>query len=210
MAVEDAYGAKQWREGAEGARRRGRLPHGEGHALDLPRGGRVRLPRGRALRGARLRRAEVDGLPGLRGHAQGGARRGGRAPSRRRLPAGADRRHLRGPADRRGRRAARDPGAQPRRRLPVRPRPAHVRLDRRRGVRACWPSTTTSASTSRWPRRRTAPRPRCMGKDLANPMAMLLACAAVLGQAGAQGLGGRRPRLARDLRERAGDAPRAA
>ena len=47
--------------------------------------------------------------------------------------------------------------------------------------------------------------PSLMGKDLANPMAMLLACAAVLGQAGARGLGGRRPGLARDLRERAGD-----
>ena len=77
---------------------------------------------------------EVDGLPRLRGHAQGGDGRGRRAPSRRRLPAGADRRHVRGAADRRRRRAAGDPGAQPRRRLPVGPRDADVRLDRRRRV----------------------------------------------------------------------------
>ena len=44
MAVEDAYGAKQWREGDRGRARRGRLPHREGHALDVPRGGRVRVP----------------------------------------------------------------------------------------------------------------------------------------------------------------------
>ena len=82
MAVEDAYGAKQWREGAEGAPRRGRLPHREGHALDLPRGRRVRLPDRRAHGRARLRRAEVDRLPRLRGHAQGGDGRRRRAPSR--------------------------------------------------------------------------------------------------------------------------------
>ena len=37
MAVEDAYGAKQWREGEAGGARRGRLPHREDHPLDLPR-----------------------------------------------------------------------------------------------------------------------------------------------------------------------------
>ena len=42
--------------------------------------------------------------------------------------------------------------------------------------------------------------PSLMGKDLANPMAMLLACGAVLSYAGARGLRGRRARLARDLR----------
>ena len=83
---------------------------------------------------AGLRRAEVDGLPRLRGDAQGGDGRGGRAPSRRRLPAGADRRHLRRADDGRGRHAARDPGAQPRRRLPLGPRAADVRLDRGRRV----------------------------------------------------------------------------
>ena len=52
------------------------------------------------------------------------------------LQPGADRRDLRGPDQRRGGRAARDPGAQPRRRLPVRPRDADVRVDRRRRVGA--------------------------------------------------------------------------
>ena len=47
--------------------------------------------------------------------------------------------------------------------------------------------------------------PSLQGKDLANPMAMILACAAMLGQAAAKGYAGRRPRLARDLREHAGD-----
>ena len=42
-----------------------------------------------------LRRPEVDGLAGLRGHAQGGDGRRRRAPPRRRVPAGPDRRHLR-------------------------------------------------------------------------------------------------------------------
>ena len=47
--------------------------------------------------------------------------------------------------------------------------------------------------------------PSLMGKDLANPMAMLLACArACCSYAARQGLRGRRARLARDLRGRAG------
>ena len=45
--------------------------------------------------------------------------------------------------------------------------------------------------------------PSLQGKDVANPMAMILACAAVLGQAAARGLRRRRARLAGDLR---GDA----
>ena len=60
--------------GRRGRRRRGRLPHGEDHALDVPRGRRVRVPDRRADPGRRLRRAEVDGLPRLRGDAQGGDR----------------------------------------------------------------------------------------------------------------------------------------
>ena len=39
MAVDDAYGAKQWREGEGDGR--GRLPDAEDHARHLPRGGRV-------------------------------------------------------------------------------------------------------------------------------------------------------------------------
>ena len=92
MAVDDAYGAKQWREGDEGAVDEVALPDREDHALHLPRGGRVRVPDRRADGRAGLRRAEVDGLPRLRGDAQGGDGRGGRAPPGRRVPAGADRR----------------------------------------------------------------------------------------------------------------------
>ena len=42
--------------------------------------------------------------------------------------------------------------------------------------------------------------PSLMGKDLANPMAMLLACGAVLATPARAGYAGRRARLARDLR----------
>ena len=47
--------------------------------------------------------------------------------------------------------------------------------------------------------------PSLMGKDLANPMAMLLACGALLQYAAGQGLRGRRAGLAGGLRGRAGD-----
>ena len=47
--------------------------------------------------------------------------------------------------------------------------------------------------------------PSLQGKDVANPMAMILACAAVLGQAAARGYDGADRGLARDLRGDAGD-----
>ena len=62
MAVEDAYGAAERREGDAGRRRRGRLPDREDHPLHLPRRGRVRVPHRRQDGRARLRRAQVDGL----------------------------------------------------------------------------------------------------------------------------------------------------
>ena len=76
MAVEDAYGAEQWREGAEGSGDEVALPHRAHHALDVQHGRRVRVPHrgGHGRQG--LRRPEVDRLPRLRGDAQGGARRG--------------------------------------------------------------------------------------------------------------------------------------
>ena len=76
-------------------RRRARPPHRDDPPLRLPRRRRVRLSRGRAARRARLRRAEVDGEPGLRGDAEGGDGRRRRAPPRGRLRAGPDRRHPR-------------------------------------------------------------------------------------------------------------------
>ena len=94
MAAVDAYGAKQWREGDAGDRRRS--PTGrDDHPLHLSRRLRVRLPRRRAPRGPRLRRPEVDGLARVRGYAQGRAGRRRRAPPRRRVPAGPDRRDIR-------------------------------------------------------------------------------------------------------------------
>ena len=54
---------------------------------------------------------------------------------RRAVRAAADRRHVRA-ARRLDRRPARDPGAEPRRRHPLRPRPPALRLDRRLGVDA--------------------------------------------------------------------------
>ena len=56
--------------------------------------------------------------------------------------------------------AARDPGPEPRRRLPVGPRAADVRLDRRRRVDPARLRRRLRRSRSRWPRRRTAPRRR--------------------------------------------------
>ena len=105
-------------------------------AQRLPGGGRVQLPHGRARSRQGLRRAQVDREPRLRGDAQGGDGRGGAAPPGGPLLPGADRRHLRRTDHRRGGRAARDPGAQPRRRLPLGLRAAHVRLDRGRRVGA--------------------------------------------------------------------------
>ena len=124
---------------ARGRRRRpvgDRLPNGEDHALDLPRSRRVRVPnRGEDARSC-VRRPEVDRVAGVRGDAQGGDGRGRCPAFKYGLRAGADRRHLRGPDVGRHRRAARDPGAEPRRRLPVGSGAADVRLDRRRRVGA--------------------------------------------------------------------------
>ena len=52
--------------------------------------------------------------------------------------------------------------------------------------------------------------PSLMGKDLANPMAMLLACGVGAAVRGGEGLRGRRARLARGLRVGAGDGRRPA
>ena len=145
-------------------RRRDRVPHRAHLAQHLPGGGRVQLPHGGAHPRPRLRRAEVDGEPGLRGHAEGGDGRGGRAPSRGALQPRPDRRHLRRPDQRRRRRAARDPGAQPRRRLPVRPRDAHVRIDRGSGIGAAGVRRELRAQGGDGGGARTAPRRRCRAR----------------------------------------------
>ena len=154
---------------------------------------------------ARVRRAEVDGQPRLRGHAEGGDGRGRRAPPRRALQPAADRRHLRRAwsAARAGL-AARDPGAQPRRRLRCRSwccalfgsiaGAESVLLSFDEELRTRVVMTEAPHGTA----------PALEGKDIANPMAMILAVAALLryvgerrGRAGGDG-------VARDLRGGAG------
>ena len=60
-------------------RRRGCVPHRARASLRLPRGRRVLVPHGRPHARAGVRRAEVDRQPGVRGDAEGGDGRGGRA-----------------------------------------------------------------------------------------------------------------------------------
>ena len=66
--------------GRGGRARRDRLPHREDHPVGVPGGGRGLVPDRREDGRQGLRRPEVDGLPGLRGHAQGGDGRRRRAP----------------------------------------------------------------------------------------------------------------------------------
>ncbi len=97
MAVEDAYGAEQWREGEAGAAdelafRTERITRSTCRAVAEYAFRQARQMGGRVYGGP-----EVDRLTGLRGHAQGGDGRRRRAPPGRRLPAGAHRRDVRGP-----------------------------------------------------------------------------------------------------------------
>ena len=133
MAVGDAYGAKEWREG-EGA---------DEVAFRTERIER-RICRGVAEFAFQLAErtgAKVFGGPKytvspvyegmLKEEMDAAAER----HSERALRAAADRRHVRA-ARRNGRRSARDSVAEPRRRHPVRPRPAALRVDRRSRVAA--------------------------------------------------------------------------
>ena len=102
------------------------------------------------------------------------------------------------------RRAARDPGAEPRRRHPLRPRAAALRLDRglgvdarrlRRGVRAAALMAEAAHGTA----------PSLFGKDVANPMAMILAGAACSPTRTSKA----RPPAGRSARRRSRRSPRA-
>ena len=138
MAVDDAYGAKQWREGEAGAAdeiayRTEKITRGTCRAV-AEYAFRTAAQDGRA----RLRRAEVDGLA-----------RSTRACSRRSStpPPSATPRSTTSPvlidATYAGlisgarRRAARHPGAQPRRRLPLRPRACRCSARSRAPSRCC-------------------------------------------------------------------------
>ena len=134
MAVDDAYGAKQWREG-------------EGDDEIAYRTEKVTRSTCRAVAEYAFRTAERMGAKVYGGPKwtvspvyEGMLKEELDAAAARhpdvRVPAGADRRALRRPDLRRRRLTTRDPRIESRRRLPVRPRAADVRLDRRRRVRA--------------------------------------------------------------------------
>ena len=187
MAVDDAYGAKQWREGAEGG------DDEVAYRTEKITRSTCRAVAEYAFRTAERMGAKVYGGPkwtvspvyeGMLKEEMDAA--AARHPDVAYQPVLIDATYA-GPDHGRRRDAAGDPGAEPRRRLPLRPGAADVRLDRRRRVGAAGLRRRRTRSTSRWPRRRTAPRRRCMGKDLANPMAMILACGAVLQYAAARG-----------------------
>ena len=134
MAVDDAYGAEQWREGPEGgadeiAYRREKITRGTCHAVAEYAFRRAEAMNGRVYGGPKWTVSPVyEGM--LKEEMDAAAER---HPDVSYQPVLIDATYA--GLTRRGRRAARDPGAQPRRRLPVGPRDADVRLDRRRRVR---------------------------------------------------------------------------
>ena len=134
MAVGDAYGAKQWREeenGDEVAYRTERISRSICHAVAEYSFRTAKKIHGRVYGGPKWTVSPV-----YEGMLKEELDAAGRAPPRRPLRPGADRRHLRRARVGRRRRSARDPGAQPRRRLPVRLRAPALRLDRGRRVRS--------------------------------------------------------------------------
>ena len=178
MAVGDAYGAKEWREDEgddEIAYRTERISRRVCRAVSE-----------HSFRTAATLGAKVYGgpkwtvSPVYEGMLKEEMDAAAGAPSRVRLRAGPDRRDLRRPRQRRRHRAARDPDPEPRRRPAQRPRDADVRLDRRRRVGAAQRSTTSSSVAAAMAEAPHGTAPALLGKDIANPMAMVLACAAVL------------------------------
>ena len=184
MAVGDAYGADEGRTGTRRRVRRAGMADRADRPVGVPLGGRVLVPGGGGPRCLRVRRAR-----------SGRSRRSTRGCSRRRWT---QRRHAiprsptgpmlidaayAGPADRGRRPVPGDPRPQSGRRLPVRPGAGHVRFDRRCRIGAAGPRRRSAARRWPWPRRPTGRRPRSQGKNVANPMAMLLACAAALDHA---------------------------
>ena len=164
MAVEDAYGAKQWREGAEGA------PDEVAFRTERITRSTCRAVAEYAFRTAQHEGGCVYGGPkwtvspvyeGMLKEEMDAAAQ--RHPDVDYEPVLIDATYA-GLITGAGRRAARHPGAQPGRRLPLGSRAADVRLDRRRRVRAARASTTTCARRSPWPRPRTAPRRRCRAR----------------------------------------------
>ena len=134
MAVGDAYGAKEWREGEgddEVAFRTERIERSASAAPSRSSRSARRSAPARRCSAARSTpsRPTYEGM--LKEEMDAAAARHPGRPVR----AAADRRDVRA-AGRLDRRPARDPGAEPRRRHPLRPRAAALRLDRRLGVDA--------------------------------------------------------------------------
>ena len=105
MAVGDAYGAKEWREGEGDDEVAFRTSHRRRICRAVAE---FAFRHAERTRREGLRRAEVHRQPGLRGHAEGGDGRGGRAPPGGGVRAAADRRDVCAAARVR-RRAAGDP-----------------------------------------------------------------------------------------------------
>ena len=178
MAVGDAYGAKEWREG-------------EGDDEVAFRTERIERRICRAVAEFAFRQAERTGAkvfggpevhrqPDLRGDAQGGDGRGGRARIRtcRYEPQLIDATFallLASTGD-----PLVIPGAEPRRRHPLRPRPAALRVDRRLRVDARRVRRSDYEPTALMAEAAHGTAPSLQGKNVANPMAMILAGAALL------------------------------
>ena len=178
MAVDDAYGAKESREGDAGspsevAYRTEHITRSTCRAVC-----RVRVPHRRGHGRARLRRSEVDRLPRVRGHAQGGDGRRRQAASRHRLSAGPDRRDLRGTPVGSDRRAAGDPGAEPRRRLPLGSDACRCSARSPAAESVLLPFDEDYKTTVAMAEAPHGTAPALLGKDVANPLAMILACGA--------------------------------
>ena len=180
MAVGDAYGAKEWREGEgddEVAFRTERIERRICRAV-----AEFAFRRGRADGREGVRRPEVHGQPDLRGHAEGGDGRRRRAPPRRPVRAAADRRDVR---------AAASPSTGDPLVIPALNRDGDILSDLVLplfGSIAGSESLLVAFDDDFEPTRVMAEAahgtaPSLQGKNVANPMAMILAGAALLSHA---------------------------
>ena len=178
MAVGDAYGAKQWREeenGDEVAYRTERISRSICHAVAEYSFRTAKKIHGRVYGGPKWTVSPVyEGM--LKEELDAAAERHPEVP----YPPGPDRRHLCRARLRRRGRAARDPRPQPRRRLPVGHGAAALRVDRRAPSPCCSRSTTSYEPKAVMAEAPHGTAPALLGKNIANPMAMIMAAAALL------------------------------
>ena len=183
MAVGDAYGAEQWRE--RDGRRRARAPHRDDPAArSAGRSPSTRSARRSGSAGASTAGPKWTVSPVYEGmlkeEMDAAAERHPDVPYEPVLIDATLAGLVSGAADG----AARDPVPEPRRRPALRPRPAAVRLDRRRRVGPARRSTTSCDPSAAMAEAPHGTAPALEGKDVANPMAMILAGAALLHYAG--------------------------